>query len=109
MSHWHLCPLNESRHTQDMRLPRRIFPSLVSRIVSIVLFATSVTFMSLSAWASTPTLAVYPSALRFGNLPVGQSETQITVLTNTGQTSATISAIDMGDPSFSVSGLSLPT
>jgi hypothetical protein len=54
-------------------------------------------------------LAFSPSGLKFGTVPVGQSETQLTVLTNTGTTSATLSAIDVGDPAFSVSDLNLPT
>lgn len=61
-----------------------------------------------SARAATQQLQFSPSSLRFGSVAVGQSETQLVTLTNTGQTSVTVSAISLCDSQFSVLGLTLP-
>jgi len=53
-------------------------------------------------------LVCSPTLLRFGIVPVGQSETQLIALTNTGQTGVTISSISVGSSEFSVTGLKLP-
>lgn len=60
------------------------------------------------ASAATQPLTFSPALLRFGTVAVGEMETQLVVLTNTDQSSATISAVSVSSAEFSVSGLSLP-
>jgi hypothetical protein len=60
------------------------------------------------AAAATSQLACTPPNLRFGAIVVGQTETLLVTVTNTGQTSATVSAIAMGNSQFTTSPLSLP-
>ncbi len=64
--------------------------------------------LPLGVRAATSQLVCTPEKLRFGAITVGQTETQLMVLTNTGAASATVSAISVGGTEFSVSGLSLP-
>lgn len=108
MPYWHLCAPNERLHTDGMQLPQSSSLCLFLRLVSIALLGTLAAGAPLSAKAGTQPLVCSPTSLRFGTVPVGQSETQLTVLTNTGQTSATISAIRMSGSEFTVSGLTLP-
>jgi hypothetical protein len=58
--------------------------------------------------AGNPQLVSSPSNLRFGTVPVGQSEAQLVTLTNTGRTSVTVKAVSASSSAFSVSALSLP-
>jgi hypothetical protein len=60
------------------------------------------------AAAATQQLTCSPGSLRFGTVALGQSETQLVRITNTGQTSATISAISVSLAQFRVSGITLP-
>ena len=60
------------------------------------------------AHAATQTLVCSPDRIRFGNVILGQSETQLITVTNTGQASVAISAIAVTNSEFSVSNLSLP-
>ncbi len=46
--------------------------------------------------------------MRFGGVPLGQTETEIVVLTNGGQTSVTVSAANVSGSGFSLSNLKLP-
>lgn len=108
MNHWHLGANAATRQTICMRLPRSNNPSLYLRLFSIAFLLAYVLTLPLSSGAATQQLACTPEKLRFGAIILGQSETQIMVLTNTGATSATVSAITVGGAEFSVSGLSLP-
>jgi len=58
--------------------------------------------------ATTQQLLCSPSSLRFGTVPLGQSESQIVSLTNSGQSAVTVSAVGVNDAEFSISGLTLP-
>lgn len=58
--------------------------------------------------AATQQLTSSPSSLIFGTVQVGQSKTQIAVLTNTGTTAVTISRIRSRNSAFRVTGASLP-
>jgi len=49
-----------------------------------------------------------PANISFGHVTIGQSETQLITLTNTGKTSVTVSAITAGNSQFSVTGMKLP-
>jgi hypothetical protein len=63
----------------------------------------------LSAWqGGGPQIVCSPPNLRFGSLNLGQTETQVVTITNTGQTSTTISGISSSSGEFSISGVSLP-
>jgi Abnormal spindle-like microcephaly-assoc'd, ASPM-SPD-2-Hydin len=54
------------------------------------------------------TLAMSPSALSFGNVMVGKSQTQSISLTNSGGSAVTVTQASASSSSFSISGLTLP-
>ena len=87
-----------------MRLPQSSRRSLSILFISIIALAAVLP----AAAATTQQLVCAPTSLKFGTVTVGQSETQIIALTNTGQTTVTISASSMSSSEFSVSGLKLP-
>jgi ASPM-SPD-2-Hydin domain-containing protein/centrosomal CEP192-like protein len=87
-----------------MRLPQSSRRSLFILFFSIL---TLVTVLPAGA-ATTQQLVCAPSSVKFGTVTVGQSETQIIELTNTGQTAVTVSASSMSSSEFSLSGLKLP-
>ena len=62
----------------------------------------------MSASASVPQLASSPTTLFFGAVGVGRTETQLITVTNTGQTSTTVSEITVNNSQFTVSNLNLP-
>lgn len=90
-----------------MRLPRSSqFAS--TRIVSIATFLFLLLLPLGAQAAGNLQLVSSPPNLRFGTVPVGQSEAQLVTLTNTGQTSVTVNAVSSSNSAFSVSGLRLP-
>lgn len=89
-----------------MRLPQSSRKSLSVCILIICAFCPMM--LTLQAAASTPQMQCSPSSLRFGTVAIGQSETQLVAVTNTGQSSATISAISVSVAQFTVAGLRLP-
>jgi len=91
-----------------MRLPQSSNQSLYLRFISVSVLLAFVLMLPLGSRAATQQLACTPNKLRFGAITVGQSETQIMVLTNTGSTSATVSSITVGGTEFTLSGLSMP-
>src|SRR5579863_7720239 len=91
-----------------MRLPRSSTPPFSIRGVSSAVLLAFVALLPLNSRAATQQLVCAPAKVRFGSVVVGQSETQVIVLTNTGTASTTVSAISLGDAEFSVSGLNLP-
>ena len=64
--------------------------------------------VSVGASAATSQLAFTPPNLRFGAIVVGHTETLLVTVTNTGQASATVSGITVGNSEFTTSSLSLP-
>jgi len=64
--------------------------------------------LPLGAQSAAQQLLCSPAHLKFGTITVGQSETQLVVLTNSGEASATISALGISNSMFSISGLHLP-
>ena len=64
--------------------------------------------LPLDSPAATQQLICAPTSLRFGTVTVSQSETQLAALINSGQTSVTVSAMNVSGSEFSVSGLQLP-
>ena len=53
-------------------------------------------------------LALTPSSVNFGTVAVGSNQSQAATITNSGGTSATISAATISGTGFSLSGLTLP-
>lgn len=94
-----------------MRLPQSSRTLLSVRFVTISLISTFVLALAapLEARQGTNQLVCSPSNARFRDVIVGQSSTQDVILTNTGETSATISAISVSSSEFGVSGVNLPT
>jgi hypothetical protein len=92
-----------------MRLPQSTYRTLSIPVVSItILIIALAAFGSLGAQAATQQLVCSPTDLGFGGITVGTSEAQLDVLTNTGQTSVTISSISVSGSDFRVSGVNLP-
>jgi hypothetical protein len=90
-----------------MRLPQSIphlFSIRVFSTIAVTLFAT----MTLSAGAAAQQLTCTPYALHYGSVVIGQSETEVVSLTNGGQTSVTVSAMNTSGTGFKLSGLTLP-
>jgi hypothetical protein len=91
-----------------MRLPQLSSDSFALPVVSITLLLLLSTLTVPVRAATTQQLQCSSTLVRFGTVPVGQSESQFIALTNTGQTTATISAINATNAEFSSSGLTLP-
>jgi hypothetical protein len=81
----------------------------VIRCIQIGLLAALSTAFPLSVHAAAPTLTFSPAQLRFGQVAMGQMETQLVVVSNIGQNSVTISSTSMSGSEFSLNGLKLPT
>ena len=73
--------------------------------VMLLLFALA----PVNAVAGTTQLACSPSSLRFGKVDVGQSETLMLTLTNSGKTSVSLSTITASNPAFAISGAASST
>jgi len=108
MSHRDLAAASEFLQTVSMRLPQSSRSPLSVHIISIISCISCAVLLPLLAGASTLQMQCSPTSLRFGTVAVGQSETQLITITNTGQTSATISAISVSAARFAVSGITLP-
>ena len=108
MHHWHLCARGATLHTGLMRLPQSSSLPLSLRVFLNIIPITLAVMVPLRAQSVAQQLILSPNHLKFGNIAVGRSEIQPAVLTNTGNTSATVSAIGTSNSEFSVSGLSLP-
>lgn len=94
--------------TTGMRLPQS-YSRRISITTFFILVVNFLTFAALTnAGATTNQLQLSTTSLKFGNVEVGNSETQLVTLTNTGQTSITVSAITATGSEFSQSGLKLP-
>ncbi len=91
-----------------MRLPQSLPRSFSIRVFFLFLAALFATLMPLSAGAASQQLTCAPCALHFGVVAIGQSETQLVVLTNTGQTSVTVSSFSVNGAGFSLSNTTFP-
>ncbi len=91
------------------------FPQRISRLL-IVVFTTPLFLISAASAATSASfhgtnwkrLAASPSSVSFGNTQVGSSQTQHETLTNSGNSTVTISQATGTGAGFSLSGLSLP-
>jgi hypothetical protein len=101
---------NRSRgpQTDDMRLPPSISQPFSIRVISLITLTFLAAMLPVCAGATTQQLTCTPSRMRFGSVPIGQTETQIVVLTNSGTTSVTVTANTMTGSAFTLSNLSLP-
>src|SRR6202046_865546 len=105
----HICPRGAKRpQTDGMRLPQSLTPPFSIRVFFFIITVTVLAVMMPLSAGATATLTGAPSALSFGNVVVGQPETEVLVLTNGGQTSITVSAMKLSVTEFSASGLSFP-
>jgi hypothetical protein len=95
-------------HTIAMRLPQSSNRPLSVFFASTTIFIALTTVPLAGARQVPNQLVCSPSNIRFGTVALGQSEDQEIVLTNNGDTSATVSSISVGSSEFSVSGISLP-
>jgi hypothetical protein len=68
----------------------------------------SVFLSILPSTAQSQQIAVAPSALGFGNVPVGSSRTQAVALTNTSTADLSLSGVSVNGTGYAVSGLSYP-
>ena len=92
-----------------MRLPHSIAQPLSTRVLLAMIVVLYATVFSFGAQTTTRQLTFSPSVLSFGTVPVGQTESQLITLTNSGQTSVTVSAMSLPQGAeFSLPQLSLP-
>jgi len=94
-----------------MRLPQSIIHSLSVHTVHFLTISAALLLVGLAptrAGATASQLNCSPSSLRFGVLDVGQTESLLVTVTNSGQTSVTLSGIAVSNSEFTTSSLSLP-
>ena len=94
-----------------MRLPQSIIRSLFARTVHFLTIGLAIPLLGMvlvSAGAATAQLVCTPTSLRFGDIVVGETETLLVTVTNSGQTSVTVSGITVSNSAFTTSQLSLP-
>ena len=90
-----------------MRFPERTLTPFLLRCV-ILVFSLASTLSYAGSLNSTRALSCRPGQMWFGSVFVGQTTTVPAVLTNTGSSAITVSAISPAGSGFSVTGLSLP-
>jgi hypothetical protein len=94
-----------------MRLPQSISQSpLRRRIHSLTVGVALVigTLIPQCVAAGAPQLQCSPSNLRFGFLDLGHTESLVVSVTNTGESSVTLSSVAVSGSEFSISPLNLP-
>jgi Abnormal spindle-like microcephaly-assoc'd, ASPM-SPD-2-Hydin len=98
-----------------MRLPPSIFqslsiPSLSIRATRFLTVGMAIALLGMlpAAGAAIPQLMSNSTGLRFGDIVVGQTETLVVTLSNSGLTSVTIAGITVSNPSFAISNVALP-
>lgn len=105
MPYWYYGQLEKSS-----RLGTMSFPQSFSRF-SIVVFATSLFLISaarVAASTSLKGLSASPLSVSFGTIQVGSSQTQHEALTNSGNSTVTISKATVTGAGFSLGALTLP-
>lgn len=91
-----------------MQLPQSSPHLLFTRFFSIIVIALFVATVPLCAQAATAQLTCTPSSVRFGNVLLGRSETQVVSLTNSGPITVKVSTVNLGGTEFRASGFALP-
>jgi hypothetical protein len=92
-----------------MTSPQSSIRALSISFISLFLLITFAATSPLPAQVATQQLVGSPHLIYFGQISLGQTQVQPVVVTNSGSTSLTISAISMSDAVFSVSGMKLPS
>ena len=108
MPYRYLLKNSRKLETGDMRLPQSTTNPLSFRVFSVITFTLCATMLPLCVRAEAQQLTFTPSTLHFGSVVIGQSETEVVVLTNSGKSSVTVSAKKSSESVFSASGLTLP-
>jgi len=108
MDHGYLPRQSTALQTVAMRPPQSINQPFSFRLFSTFTITLLVTLLSLSARGVAQQVTCTPAILQFGTVAVGQTETQLVILTNTGSTSVTVSATNLSTSEFSLPQLSLP-
>jgi hypothetical protein len=94
-----------------MRPPQSIIRSPFRSTLQLLIFGAALLlagFVPNSLGQSSPQLVISTTNLRFGSVDVGHSEGQLISLTNTGQSSATISGVSVSSAVYSTSNMNLP-
>jgi hypothetical protein len=94
-----------------MRLPQSHAHRSFVRLFRVVLSTTILLGLISTHAVAKPqakSLSCWPTNLGFGNVSVGQSESLLATVTNNGQTSMTISAINVSNPAYTLAQVSLP-
>jgi len=94
-----------------MRLPQSSIRSLVVPTIHFLTIGLAVAVFCMApvrASASTQQLVCTRTQIAFGAVVVGQTETMLVTVSNTGQTSVTISGIAVSNSEFAAPGLNLP-
>src|SRR5271155_3767197 len=74
--------------------------------VSLVAFAILVTMFA--AQATAQQLTCSPASLRYGEVVIGQNQTLLLALTNTGKTSVIVASVLVSNKAFKVPSFKLP-
>jgi hypothetical protein len=94
-----------------MHLPQPTLHSRSGRSLHCLTIAAALLLASVmpkNAGADARQLACSPSTLHFGQVDTGQTETLLVTLTNSGESSVTISSMSVSNSSFAASSLGLP-
>lgn len=94
-----------------MRLPQSIHRPLSVRPAHFLTSAAIILLLGIvpvTAGGATTQLVCTPTDLRFGAIVVGQSQTLLVAVTNSGETSVTVSAVTVTNSEFTTSSLGLP-
>jgi hypothetical protein len=91
-----------------MGLPQPRSRCLSAPAVLVSVLTLMVTILPAPVLAATNQLTCSPTSLAYGSVAVGQSETLLVAVTNSGQTSVTISSVTVNNSQLEVSKLKLP-
>jgi hypothetical protein len=93
-----------------MRLPQSFTGHFSTRSGNLTPFKMSLlaVVFAMSVSAAHSQLVFTPSPIRFGSIDVGQTETLYLSISNSGQSSVTISSMAVSNSAFNTSGLTLP-
>lgn len=94
--------------TPCMRFTQPNLPCLSAAAFPVIVLAMLVTMLPGPIEARAQQLSCSPSNLQFGNVALGQTETLLVALTNSGQTSVSISKVTMSSRGFKVSNIKPP-
>ena len=111
MHKWHLGAQSPNPQTADMQFPPSSIQPYARRFVRCIrigILAAFAATLPQTVHAAAQTLTFNPAHLRFGQVAVGQMETQLVVVTNSGESSTTISSTSVSGSEFGLSGMKLP-